>query len=148
METDQINCALRNLDIFKGTFACDAVPPNIPHRDCAIVLNTDRKTERGTHWVAIFYRSDGLAEYFDSFGFLPMKACIVDALDRAPNGWVYVPISLQDVRADTCGNYCIAYVRARAKNVSLAEFYALFTRDVAENEKRVKRMTRWRASHC
>src|SRR6266852_1018214 len=70
MYTQEINYLLSDSDCFIGTYARDILPKNqIKTKPCALIINTDESAKPGQHWISLFLSKDGVAEYFDSFGF-------------------------------------------------------------------------------
>ena len=55
-----------NIPHFKGTFMRDELPDKPENKECGIV-NFNKSTEPGSHWVAFFKDGDKRI-YFDSFG--------------------------------------------------------------------------------
>ena len=53
--------------VFRGVYAADEVPNNLPC-PAAYVVNADKATEPGSHWVAFYHERPDRLEYFDSFG--------------------------------------------------------------------------------
>src|SRR5215469_14145104 len=74
--TSQIEGALRSDPhagpIFKGVFPCDKLPEISSYPAC-LVANTDPSYQAGEHWVCMFFDETGRGEYFDSFGYAPLK---------------------------------------------------------------------------
>jgi hypothetical protein len=127
MDTNEINFYLKNFKQFKGTYPRDMLPKTIPNNSC-IVINTDKSTQPGQHWVAVFKNIEGTVEYFDSFGLPPLLAEIIKFLDRiSPDGWYYNKITLQSVYSDTCGMYSVYYLTARCRGLTIEEFISIFS---------------------
>ncbi len=83
MNTIQINELLSEYDCFIGTYPRDLLPKEkIKIRPCALIVNTDESSKPGEHWLAIYLNANGIAEYFDSFGFMPMHNDIIKFLLR------------------------------------------------------------------
>ena len=54
---------------FLGLFARNKLPKVLPRgRNVSLIINTDPDFRRGQHWVAMHFKKNGTAEYFDSFG--------------------------------------------------------------------------------
>jgi len=74
MNTTQINCALKSNRIFRGVFARDQLENvSLDRYPIAFVVNTDKSSGPGEHWVAIFIDQNGRGYYFDSYGRPPLK---------------------------------------------------------------------------
>jgi len=134
MDTKSINKVLQKERCFVGTFPVDKIP--IPRKlPYAVVVNTDASDKPGQHWVAIFIAQDGLGEYFDSFGFSPLDYRITNFLNNnAPKGWLYNANTFQHILSQSCGQYCILFIRLRARNFSFCTFMYLFTNSKTVND--------------
>lgn len=98
---------------FRGVFACDKLPKSKINKriPACYIINTDPSSKPGTHWVAIYFPCNGLAEYFDSFGFEPTIGRILNFISRnSPKGYIYNKTQLQNVLSTICGNYCCEYL--------------------------------------
>ena len=49
----------------QGVFPSDKTYP------AGLISNTDPRDLPGTHWVAMYFTSPGISEFFDSYGFPP-----------------------------------------------------------------------------
>jgi len=137
MNTNQINRYLNKYICFRGTYPSDMLPHRLSNqRPAAIVLNTDPSTKPGTHWVAIFFNTNGTAEYFDPFGFPPLTSNIIEFINsNALNGWSCNNITFQTpVLSQTCGIYCILFIRDRCSNIPFKSFISKFSRNVFLND--------------
>jgi Adenovirus endoprotease len=109
MNTIQINELLSEYDCFIGTYPRDLLPiKKIKIRPCALIINTDDSSKPGEHWVSIYMDVSGTAEYFDSFGFMPMHDEIYNFLYRNKiTNLIYNPNQIQSITSKTCGAYCV-----------------------------------------
>ncbi|RWS21200.1 uncharacterized protein B4U80_00644 [Leptotrombidium deliense] len=76
MDTKSLNDRLKKYRQYLGTFACD----EIEYTNCrpfGVIVNTDKSTSEGKHWVAIYVDKFCNAEYFDSYGLPPISKEIV-----------------------------------------------------------------------
>lgn len=138
MNSSEITKALSKTIFFGGVFPCDRVP--VPRRlPVSYVINTDPSDESGTHWVALFVGNDHKVEYFDSFGFPPLQFEIQDFIREVSNReFVYSSASLQHPYANSCGRYCIAFVKSKGKGSSFVSFITKFDYDQLKNEEMIK----------
>jgi len=90
---------------FLGVFARDRVPLQ-PKYPSGIILNTDKQTEEGEHWLAIYYDNDGYAEFFDSFGKHPSYYNMEAYMNKTSRKWNHNTIQLQSF-SNFCGHYCL-----------------------------------------
>lgn len=133
MKTNELDERLKNIKIFKGTFARDKMP-QIKTRPSGFVINTDSSAEPGEHWVAILLLNNGRGEYFDSFGLPPLhKDFIIYLNQQCPEGWIWNNIALQDPDDVTCGNFCEKYIKARSLKKSLPDFLLAHPQLIVQN---------------
>ena len=92
---------------FHGVFARDTLP--LTRKDGAYIINFDRSSEPGSHWVAV-YIMNGHVEYFDSSGQPPLHREIELFLGQI---YHYNSVHLQPVLSKCCGQYCIYYLVQR-----------------------------------
>lgn len=136
MNTKEITERLSHLECFAGTYAVDKLPYNVPKKPAAFVINTDPSTLPGQHWVAAIVLPNGKCEYFDSFGFPPLNGEIYDFLTQyAPNGLSYNSRTLQSATSETCGKYCILFIKMRCNGHSFCDFITQFSKRTVENDQ-------------
>ena len=76
-----------------------------------LILNIDHSRNNGTYWVAIFI-SNGVRDYFDSFGFEPPLE-VIEYLKGEER--YYTTFQIQKSEDVICGHFCI-YVLYRLSN--------------------------------
>jgi hypothetical protein len=138
MNTYQINSLLSHLKCFIGTYPRDLLPKNpIKIRPCALIINTDKASEPGEHWVAIYLSKENCAEYFDSFGFTPYHTDILKFLSRNNiKKIIYNVKQLQSVMSKTCGAYCVLFVKFRCLNFTFCDVINYFSSNTLDNDMR------------
>ena len=141
METHQLEYLMYHhpttINRFGGILARDQLPLHATHR-CYIV-NTDTSQEAGTHWVALFFDSNGLAEYFDSYGLPPHLPEIKHFLSNNCVNWKYNAKLLQSVRFAVCGQYCIYFLLFRCTCMSMSRIVHPFSNEeFIKNDKHVR----------
>ena len=76
MDSDEIENFMEQDEViskdFRGVYPIDLIPNDLP-RPSIIVVNQDKSTEMGTHWIVLHYKEDHMTEHFDSVGKKPMK---------------------------------------------------------------------------
>lgn len=123
-----IKSALESVPGFMGVFAADGLPEPEASVPCFLVVNTDVAAEPGEHWVAIGLQSGGRGVFFNSFGLPPLVPEIQDFIRKhAPNQLQFCNIVLQDAKTQSCGYYCIAFVKHMARGGTLQSFVGYFT---------------------
>jgi hypothetical protein len=106
-------------------FAANRLPP-ITRYPSALIANTQPDTHSGEHWIAMFFDHYGNADYFCSYAEPPSQA-FVDYLRKNARSWQRTNRRIQGPLATTCGQYCVAFLHFRSRDVSLRDFLRLFT---------------------
>ena len=119
MNAEQIRKCLR-VPNFLGVFAADELPSHFPW-SCGLVVNTDPRSEPGTHWLAIYIDGNGHGEYFDSYGLKPFVPQHLKFLNRLKQ-WRYNKTKLQSLTSTLCGQYCVLYLDSKFRGYSLNRF--------------------------
>ena len=115
--------------IFAGVFAADELP-GLPEqwKKRAYIVNTDPIDKPGSHWLAIFTKKH-TCEVMDSYG-LPLKwykpSDVVE--------WVFEnfeivrsnAMTLQEMNSQSCGQYALMYLKAKARGQSMQDFISVF----------------------
>ena len=96
--------------IFQGVYAADKIPPL--RMGSAIIVNTDKSTEPGMHWLALYQDREAL-EFFDSYGQSP------DFYGFSFTNVKWNNIPLQSITSNVCGAYCIYYILKRCQGYSM-----------------------------
>lgn len=138
LETE-ISDKLKNIKFFIGVFARDELPETSGVFPQSLVVNTDPRSQTGTHWVGIYIDENGKADYFDSYGLPPMCIEFLNYLEsNAIKGFKYNRITLQCTTCVTCGEYVCAYLILRTAGIKHREFVQLFTTNLENNDKIIK----------
>ena len=105
--------------VFKGVFPRDILPTtNISHG--AYVINTDRSSGPGEHWVCVWFDGVGGVEYFDSFGLPPTLVAIQNFIkENSFQQCKYNQRLFQNLVSSACGLYVIYYVLMKSRGSSL-----------------------------
>jgi hypothetical protein len=105
-------------------------------RPCAFIVNTDNENLPGEHWFSIYIPEKGIVEYFDSYGHPPMNKEVYHFLTKITEKWNYNSKRLQNDYSSTCGKYCVIYLIARFKGLTMNEYTNWFSStDYALNDK-------------
>ncbi len=139
MNTIQINELLSEYDCFIGTYPRDLLPKEkIKIRPCALIVNTDESSKPGEHWLAIYLNANGTAEYFDSFGFMPMHNDIIKFLLRNNiKSLIYNPNQIQSITTKTCGAYCVLFVKFKCLNYDFCDLMNCFSNNKYKNDVKI-----------
>lgn len=143
MNTLEINNYFRNCKKYYGTYPRDMLPKYIP-KDSGIIINTDKSSQPGEHWVSIFKTKSGPLVYFDSFGLPPLHKEITDFIEvNTINGWFYNSINFQSIYSDTCGLYCIYFLTNYFNNGDFENIQNVFCFSPMYNDRIAKLLRKW-----
>ena len=133
----EIDDALKKLKKYRGCIFRENVNKKLLNG--YYVVNMDDSSGSGTHWTGLVLQTNK-AIYFDPFGIHPPDE--IATLKRRNRKVYYNSDQLQHKTADTCGLWCVAYIRYMDKNNGdFSDFLNLFTYDTIKNEKKLKSMT-------
>ena len=118
---------------YLGTFALDKLPQKVRYPSCLIV-NNQKSTEPGEHWVAIYFGKNKKAEFFDSFGNSPHTFGLEKYIQNNSLTMKFNRIKLQSDFSLFCGYYCVLYLIYKCKGYSLNYFLKLFDNPI-DNDK-------------
>ena len=139
MNTEEIKAVFSGEKKFKGVFAADSIPLEITRG--GIIVNTDKRSEPGENWVAIYYNGDGSCEYWDGFGLPPIVPEIILHITRtAPDGCYFNSRPVQEMTSDSCGPYCITYLTYKFSGKSMFEFVSEFCLHPSHNERKIEKL--------
>ena len=122
MNSEQIASVLNGVHCFLGVYPANKIPTNnngkFPY---CFVANMDTASKPGSHWVAVYIPSQGVVEYFDSFGkWPPANRTLFRFLRTFPtirklaiknkgNG----NVGVQSTNENSCGAHTIFFIRSR-----------------------------------
>ena len=144
-----LNAQLARLQVrdFLGTFSLNDIPVEKITDGSSIIVNLSKAREEGTHFVAIRFSKRSIF-FFDSFGLINLvtmekllNTLLSDLARQTNRGRLIVELkhTIQDLRSDFCGFYCLYYVlitdsKYRGGQYDLKPFYTQRDR-LAENDK-------------
>ena len=138
MENTVIDGVLRrNCGIYRGIYACDQLP-DVALRPSVIVVNTDRASQPGRHWICMFFDVDGHGEFFDSFG-VPPNRMFERYMDSHCISWTFNRKQMQSLVSRFCGHYCIWFCIMKFRKITLYELERVMSRDTGLNDFLVHR---------
>jgi hypothetical protein len=120
--------------IFLGCLAKDEIPQAITNFPACFIMNTKPRSNRGEHWLAIYYNNSGQGYFFDSYG-MPPNFYKLDKYMQSTSKegkYVYNPKRLQGV-SNLCGLYCILFLYFKARN-RLDDFFSKFSTNLHTND--------------
>ena len=119
-----------------GVFSADTIPP-VEQYPSAYIVNTDNSNLPGQHWVSFFFENKKKkAEYFDSYGLLPIRRTFLEIL---PQTFKYSSHMIQGLESITCGEYCIYFLQERAKGKRMQQIISSFSQDTDWNDVKVSK---------
>ena len=125
--TNVLQSDWRVKNCFRGVYPSNRLPKRlqkgIPH---AFIINIDPDTKPGSHWVAVYFNHFGQATYFDSFGFPPYVPAIKRFISKNCYSFKYNKWILQSFISQTCGLYCIFFIKSMCRGQLLKYFLERF----------------------
>jgi Ulp1 protease family, C-terminal catalytic domain len=139
MNTKQINTILKKNKFskmkFGGVYSSNCLP--LIAKFNGYIINLDENSERGSHWVAIYFTNERKAEYFDSYGLPPFLPNILTFLNRNSTSWIFNVKTLQNENTVVCGQYCIYFILHKCHNINLNNIVNAFNSSKNMNDKKV-----------
>ena len=140
MQTDEILHLLSRDPLMCRTYdvvAKDCLPEIINTYPIAIVCNTHDADQPGEHWIAMYVDSKRHGDYFDPYGLQPQHIEFTNFMNEHCSEWAPNDRTLQSPLSTVCGQYCVAFLLLRCRNVPMHAFTRLFTSDLVANDCRV-----------
>ena len=144
LSTKEIDELLSNQPKFKGAFPCDKIPI-FEDNEYSFIVNVDNSTLPGSHWTALVIRGNN-AYYFDSFGRLydnaSFPADYTASLQRLCLGkkMSFQDKVLQGFHSNTCGEYCIYFIKQLEKRIKFSEVFHDFTSNLKSNDIKIMKL--------
>ena len=104
LSNEQIEKYYMRYPKFGGTFSRTDLPNKILNK--FYIVNMDKATGKGTHWVLVSNLNPSICIYFDSFGVSPPPE-ILHFMKTSGKECVYNTEDLQAYSSDACGWYCM-----------------------------------------
>ena len=119
---------------FLGCFACNDLPPFPKKFPVSMIINTHRKNQAGEHWLGLILTKSKCL-YFDSFGVGITEESIVSYLQQKYEKVTINNECIQHLYSESCGLFCIAFIRNVKSNASFETFISNFNLlDLLEND--------------
>ena len=123
---------------FNGVYSRDNLPKII--KKGAYVINLDEYENTGTHWIALFTKTNEFI-YFDSFGIehIPKE---INKFIGSNNKKIKANIfRIQAYDSIMCGYFCIEFINYMLKSKTLLDYTNLFSpNDFKKNDRTIKRI--------
>ena len=124
--------------IFIGVFARDELP-KIDKYPCCFILNTAKRNHAGKHWLAFYYDSNKICNFFDSFGNSPEFFNLQNYVDSKSIKLITNKKPIQSWRSENCGYYCILFLILRSSGHSMIQFSNLFHDLEEKNDEMIEK---------
>ena len=137
METDHISRLLARDPLMcrYEVVAKDTLPEVVSTYPSAFVCNTHDSHQPGEHWIVMYV--DEIGDYFDPYGLKPQHPEFTNFMNEHCSQWSLSDHILQSPISTVCGQYCVAFLMFRCRNISMHAFARLFTSDLIANDCRV-----------
>jgi hypothetical protein len=138
-QSNNIEYLLRNKKDFLGCFPLDRLPPFPTKFPKSIIINTDKSTLPGKHWVALVL-TEKKCYYFDSFGMPLIEENIKKYLEPHYQTITYSGMRIQDSSSSYCGPFCVCFVLWVNNQVAFKNFLNHFEEDdLFSNDKKLRK---------
>ena len=115
---------------FVGVYSSD-IQPKFEKRLCnfSIIFNTDKHTEKGTHFIAISCDKNNFF-YFDPFG----KKCRNKEINKfikenlKGRAYIYNNKRIQNDKSLFCGLHCLSFLLSQNKKIPFSEYLKNFSK--------------------
>ena len=121
----EIENYLKDQKGFLGCFASDDLPTFPKSLPASLIINTHKKSQPGEHWLALVLTKHKCF-YFDSFGAPILEETIVSYLQQKYEKVTINNECIQHLYSDSCGLYCIAFVKNVKSKTSFETFISKF----------------------
>ena len=119
---------------FLGCFACNDLPPFPKKFPVSMIINTQRKSQPGEHWLALVLTKSKCL-YFDSFGVGITEETIVSYLQQKYEKVTVNNECIQHFNSTSCGLFCIAFIKHVKSKPSFETFISKFNLfDLLQND--------------
>ena len=143
MNTIQIEQILENdkysKKYFKSVLSIDQLQISKSKiKNSAFVINTDKRTGKGEHWISVFYDKNSDCQFFDSLGFGPEFYGLDQFFMKTGNNLTTNKFAVQSVLSEYCGHYSVLFILIRSRKIAFQKFLEYFNEDVLKNDLKLK----------
>ena len=136
--TVDINNYFKNYKGYGGCMSQDQLPMNKAKQHKFYVINLDKSSGAGTHWVSLWSVNPRYVLYVDSFGLGPPTK-IEKFMKKTGKKMLWSDSDLQNSNSNSCGEFCMMILTKLAKGISpLDILYNDFTPNTNKNEHNLK----------
>lgn len=128
---DSRNCFVVPYDLLPAKFTLPA----------GFVVNLDSSHSPGSHWIAIYINTSGVASYFCSFGMRPRTTAIQSFLRFHSKSVDYNSQTLQESASNLCGEYAALFLLFRFTNrtATTNDFLKQFSSNLVFNDSLIRK---------
>jgi hypothetical protein len=121
--------------IFLGCLARDEIPSKIISYPSCFIMNTQKRSNTGEHWLALFYDTNKIAYFFDSYGMPPSFYRLESYIKSTSSSHSKYNTRRLQGSSELCGLYCILFLYYISRN-RLDDFYSKFSsKDYNKNDQ-------------
>lgn len=121
--------------------AIDQLPKKIKRNvEYGIIINLSKSDDPGSHWTAVYFDKDGLASYFDSYGFKGRGHYIESFIKRNCKKFEYNNQQLQQLSSKVCGMYSALFILHKMNGGSIKSFVSRFSKNLLLNDLIVEKL--------
>lgn len=114
---------------FRGVFCADEIPHHVDaHQEECAILNFQKHTQTGSHWVA-WYRKGSSIVYYDSYGG-SVPPDLVTYL--RPHGWIKRSIVITQRGPTECGGLCLLVLQSLTRGRHFGKILTELTQRVSD----------------
>ena len=141
MDSLTLDKQLSSVQHFLGAYPFDLLPPKPRTVDFSLVINTDKSTLPGDHWLVLL-RKDSTVYFIDSYGRNYNDFTFEKDFTNTVKKYVgdekihHNKIWLQRLTSNVCGMYCVYFVRELVEH-NLGSCLAMFSDNLAKNDQYV-----------
>lgn len=104
------------------------------HTNYGIVVNLSKKSEPGSHWIALFIDRWRHGFYCDSYGFRARSWYLTEFIKKNCRRVEYCGRQLQQIRSNVCGMYAACFIIHMSKGYPYADFIDKFSKNLLIND--------------
>ena len=137
MQTDEISHLLSRDPLMCRRRCQNCLPEIVDTYPTAIVCNTHDADRPGEHWIAMYVDTERRGDYIDPYGLQPQHVELANFMNEHCSEWASNDRTLQSPLSTVFGQYCVAFLMFRYRNISMHAFTRLFPTDLVANDCRV-----------
>ena len=125
---------------FNSVLSIDELPTETrKFKSVAYVINTDKRSGKGEHWLSVFYDAKSNCQFFDSLGLGPEIYGMEDFLLLTSKSTQINKFAIQSVFSEYCGYYAILFILIRSRNIPFTDFLQFFDQNTIKNDNFIKK---------